>query len=111
MKLAKNIKAPLKVVPCPTGVFEHVAIDLFGPLPVSQKGNKYGCLMVDRTSGYVECAPIPNKAASTVARAINYHILKRYGPPRFASPTSGPRNRVSQQVGQSNVGFGRCKSN
>ena len=49
-KLAKNIKAPLKIVPCPTGVPEHVAIDVFEPLHVSQQGNHYGCLMVDRTS-------------------------------------------------------------
>ena len=45
--------------------------------------------MVDRTSGYVECAAIPNKNATTVARAIDVHILKRYGPPRFASHDQG----------------------
>ena len=100
MKLAKNIKAPLKVVPCPTGVFEHVAIDLFGPLPVSQQGNRYGCLMVDRTSGYVECAPIPNKRAETVTRVIDQHVLKRYGPPRFVSHDQGTEfhNQIAKEM-------------
>ncbi|CEP08779.1 hypothetical protein, partial, partial [Parasitella parasitica] len=41
--------------------FDHVAIDLVGPLPVTDKGNVYILVMVDLCTRYIIARAIPNK--------------------------------------------------
>ena len=45
---------PLKVIPVNPQVFWRIHVDLFGPLPLSSSGNKYGVIAMDAFSKYVE---------------------------------------------------------
>ena len=46
---------------------ERVHVDLLGPFIVSSQGNKY-ILMIDQLTIWLECIPIPDQNAETVAQ-------------------------------------------
>ena len=58
---------------------ERLAMDVAGPYPVTSAGNQY-CLMVGcYFSKWLECFPIPDQKATTVARKLLFEIVARYG--------------------------------
>ena len=61
---------------------EKVHMDIQGPLPESQNGNKYVLLMVDQFAKWVVAAAIPDQTAETVARAATDFLFSRIGCPR-----------------------------
>ena len=78
----------------PDGRFDHVHIDIVGPLPVSD-GQRYLLTMVDRFSRWVEAVPIPNMEAPTVTRAFHDTWVARFGSPIYLTTDRG-RNFESQ---------------
>ena len=46
---------------------ERVSLDISGPWPVSQKGNRYIMVAMDHLSKWAEAWPIPDQEAKTVA--------------------------------------------
>ena len=58
---------------------ERLAMDVAGPYPVTSARNQY-CLMVGcYFSKWLECFPIPDQKATTVARKLVFEIVARYG--------------------------------
>ena len=58
---------------------ELLAMDVAGPYPVTSAGKQY-CLMVGcYFSKWLECFPIPDQKATTVARKLVFEIVARYG--------------------------------
>ena len=54
-------------------------MDVAGPYPITSTGNQY-CLIVGcYFSKWLECFPIPDQKARTVARKLVYEIVARYG--------------------------------
>ena len=71
---------------------ERLAMDVAGPYPVTSAGNQY-CLMVGcYFSKWLECFPIPDQKATTVARKLVFEIVARYGAFRSCTAT---RARIS----------------
>ena len=60
---------------------EEVAIDLMGPFPESDEGNKYVLVVVDSFSKWMEAYPIPNIEARTVAEKLVLEFFSRFGVP------------------------------
>ena len=58
---------------------ERVALDLFGPLPVTKHGNKYILVVTDYFTRWVEAYSLPNQEATTVARVLVNEWISRYG--------------------------------
>jgi transposase InsO family protein len=86
-------------VPSP---WHTVAIDIFGPLPNSKKGNKYVLVMMDCFIGWVELRAIPDKKQKGVADAIFEEIICRHGvPKRLLSDGGGEfRNKLLMRLSE-----------
>lgn len=62
--------------------FTRMGIDILGPLPVTNQGNKYVLVMVDHFSRYAECAALPDQKVQTIAKAFVDKIVLRHSPPK-----------------------------
>ena len=60
---------------------ERVAMDIFGPLPTTKRGNKYILVVSDYFTRWVEAYSLPNSEAPTVARTLVSEWICRYGAP------------------------------
>ena len=78
--LAGKTKAPLGkyVVGAP---MERIAIDILGPLPLSESGNKYLLVAMDYFTKWPEVYPLPNQTAVTVAEVLVRNFFCRFGTP------------------------------
>ena len=81
-KPGKTVTAPLSKIPPATEPSELVALDVVGPLPLSNQGNKYLLTFVDYLTRYCEAIPIPNQSTDVIARKFIQKIITRYGTPK-----------------------------
>ncbi|XP_059361850.1 uncharacterized protein LOC132101153 [Carassius carassius] len=103
-KVHRHTKAPLETFPVPERRFDHVNVDLVGPLPSSQ-GFTYLLTMVDRTTRWPEAVPLTLGASVEMTRAFIGTWIARFGTPsdissdRGAQFTSELWNAVTQSLG------------
>ena len=83
-------------VPLPDRKFSLVAVDLMGPLPLTEAGNRYILLCVDYSTRFVIVNPLRSKSAKEVADAIWDSIVKFWGCPEVLVSDQGSefRNQV-----------------
>ena len=60
---------------------ERIAIDVMGPLPCTEDGNKYILVVGDYFTKWTEAYAIPNQEATTVATKLTEEFICRYGVP------------------------------
>ena len=71
------------MLPMKTGhKFEMIGMDLVGPLPVTERRNKYMLVITDYWTRWCEAIPIPNKESATVAGTFMRVWVSRYGCPQ-----------------------------
>jgi hypothetical protein len=58
-----------------------VAFDIVGPLPESEKGNKYLLTVVDHFSRYPLAVPVPNRNIKTICEALFRQVVCVFGMP------------------------------
>ena len=68
---------------------ERVALDITGPWPVSQNGNKYTLVVSDYFTKWAEAYPIPDQEAKTVAEVFVNHFVARFGTPMLIHTDQG----------------------
>ena len=70
-------------------------MDILGPLPQSDKGNRYILVIADYFTKWAEAFPIPNQEAKTVAEVFVTEFVLRFGAPRTLHTDQG-RNFESE---------------
>ena len=60
---------------------ERIAIDVLGPLPVSERGNRYLLIVADYFTKWVEAYPLENQRAEIVAEVLVKEFISRFGVP------------------------------
>uniref|UniRef100_A0A5S6Q2I3 RNA-directed DNA polymerase n=2 Tax=Trichuris muris TaxID=70415 RepID=A0A5S6Q2I3_TRIMR len=81
-------RAPLQPVVA-TRRWEKLAIDILGPLVVSETGNRYILVAIDCFSKFAEAFPIPDQEAKTVTRVLVNEFICRYGVPEAIHTDQG----------------------
>ena len=79
-------------MPCkkyiPGEPWQRIAIDMLGPLPLTERGNRYVLVCSDYFTKWIECIAVPNQEAVTVAEALVRDVFSRWTASRT---TFGPR--------------------
>lgn len=65
----------------PVERFEHIHVDIVGPLPTSEEGYKYLVTIIDRCTHWPEAFPIREITANVVAKVIYDGWITRFGCP------------------------------
>ena len=63
---------PLPLLPS----LEGLSMDVFGPLPLTPRGNKYVCVAIDRFTKWPEAKALPHKTSERVARFADELICR-----------------------------------
>ena len=79
MQLSFTLKRP----------FQNVAIDIVGPLPVTENGNKYLLTFQDIFTKYPEAIALPDQTVATIAKKFVTHIICRHGCPENITTDQG----------------------
>ena len=82
-------KAPLLPIPI-EGAFDRLAVDILGPFPVSDNGNRYIAVFSDYYTRWPEAFALPSTEAPRIAQLLVDEILSRHGAPRTLLSDRGP---------------------
>ncbi|KXJ67993.1 hypothetical protein RP20_CCG006763 [Aedes albopictus] len=87
-KVSRYTKSLSNQIDVPDERFEHVHIDIVGPLPISN-GRRYILTMIDRFSRWPEAVAIPDMTAETVAKTFVEVWVARFGTPSKLTSDQG----------------------
>jgi hypothetical protein len=74
-------KAPLHPLPAASEPFEFIALDVVGPLPKTNRGNRYVLSILDHFSRYLVMVPLADQTAETVSVALVRDWVLKFGVP------------------------------
>lgn len=90
----------------PNHTWETACIDLIGPLPISDKGNKYICVITDPFTKWAEAIAIPTKSEESVSEAVFNGLICRHSVPRYIRTDQGTEftnNLMSRLMDRLNI--------
>ena len=95
----KKNHAPLQTIKAGFPM-QVVAVDIMGPLPESETGNKYVLVASDYFTKWTEVYAIPNQEATTVAQKLTDEMFCRFSPPEQLHSDQGRQfeSRVVHEV-------------
>ena len=94
----KRTRAPMKKYNVGSPM-ERIAMDILGPLPTSDNGNKHILIVSDYFTRWVEAYPIANQEAQTIADVLTKEFICRFGVPLLIHTDQG-RNFESKLMAE-----------
>lgn len=74
-------KAPLQPLPEADRPFQFISLDIVGPLPKTERGNRYVLSIIDHFSRYLVMAPLGDQTAETVSVTLVRDWILKFGVP------------------------------
>jgi cleavage and polyadenylation specificity factor subunit 1 len=87
-KVSRHVHLAPEVIAVPRRRFEHIHVDIVGPLPQSS-GFSYLFTVVDRTTRWPEAVPLSSTAAADCAAALFSGWIQRFGVPSVITSDRG----------------------
>jgi transposase InsO family protein len=84
-----RVKTQPEQIQIPDQIFQHVHVDLVGPLPVSEDNQAYIMTIIDCTSRWAEAVPLTGVTAEKCADAFVETWVAQYGVPRVVTTDRG----------------------
>ncbi|XP_037774531.1 uncharacterized protein LOC119571186 [Penaeus monodon] len=76
-----SVPSPALTYDIPDRPFQRISVDVLSGFSVSATGNRYLLVFIDNFSRFCELVPIPDKSATTVARAFLENVICRHNTP------------------------------
>lgn len=89
-KKSRATKMPLEITQVSQEPFDKIYVDIVEGLPETNRGNRVILSMIDDLTRFVEFAPLPDRTAESVAKALFEDILCRYKFPKEIISDQGP---------------------
>jgi len=90
-KVVRHVKAPVQPIAVPDRRFQHLHVDLVGPLPTSQEGFTHLLTILDRSTRWAEAIPMGSTSAQACADAVIGGWIARFGVPTLITSDRGPQ--------------------
>lgn len=87
---SKHVRAPLAKFKVPQRRFDHIHVDLVGPLP-PPNGFTHLLTVIDRFSRWPEAIPLNDTTSSSCGQALVSNWIGRFGIPLDISSDRGPQ--------------------
>lgn len=107
-KIHKHTKSPIVKIDIPPGRFEHIHMDLVGPLPVSN-GYKYLLTIIDRYTRWPEVYPLRDISATTICKTFVNNYIPRFGVPDTITADHGTQftsrlfSKLTEHIGSHKI--------
>lgn len=75
-------KQPMIITDTPGSAFDKVALDIMGPLPITDKGNQYILTIQDLLTKYSVAIPLDIATSLSIANAFAKKFICIYGAPK-----------------------------
>ena len=100
-KAQRHTTAPLQNFSLPDRHFQHVHVDIVGPLPISE-GYSYLFTMVDHFTHWPEAVPMKNNATTACVQALTHSWIARFGIPDTITSDRGVQftRQLCRQISQ-----------
>lgn len=73
----------------PSDRFQHLHVDIVGPLPTTAQGHRYLVTMIDRLTKWPEAIPTDEISADRIADIVYQHWITRFGCPTTLTSDQG----------------------
>ena len=91
------------------GPFNRVAMDVFGPLPITTNGNRYILVLQDTFSKWIEMYPLAAANTDQIVERIHHQYITRHGTPKeWLSDNGPPFNSSFVNVLSMKLGIKHC---
>ena len=88
-KIKRKTCMPMAITSTATTTFEKICLDIVGPLPITENGNKYILTVQDDLSKFICAFPLQDQETETIAKVFTEKFICIFGVPKSVLTDNG----------------------